>query len=311
MADAMQKMDFTVEVSDRQKEETRELTEQLLKDPEVLALAEKQNIPLSVIASHPWTVDEWRRETAPCRGCRGLAVCRARVRGYQNMLVYDGILKKVQTPCRFQKEQLDARRHLKNYLICDLPRSMETVSFYNISTDGEMSAYLKAFSTALDASGNGEGLYLYGPMGMGKTYLAACACNEKARQGDKVAFVYWPDFVQRMASMVVSGEYRTEMERLKFARFAVIDDIGAESVTEWNRDQLLLPVLNARYEAGLTTWFTSNEDLKSLRDHFRFSSKGDQADVKAERILDRIKALSKPEALTGKYRRGNRLTVNN
>lgn len=303
MADGMQKMDFTVEVSETAKKETEALAESLLQDPMVRQFAEEHKIPSAVLLKHPWMVDEWRKSVAPCRDCRGLAFCTSAVRGYRNMLAYDGILKKVQSPCRFQREQLDARRHLKNYLIRDLPRSMETVSFYNIRTDGEMAAYLNAMEAAVEASGNREGLYLYGPMGMGKTYLAACACNERARQGEKVAFVYWPDFVQRMASMVVSGEYRTEMERLKFARFAVIDDIGAESVTEWNRDQLLLPVLNARYEAGLTTWFTSNEDMNSLRDHFRFSSKGDQADVKAGRILDRIRALSKPEALTGKYRR--------
>lgn len=299
----MQKMDFTIEISEKEKQDTDVLVKQLLDDSMVMNYAVKHNIPLSVIKSHPWSIDEWRKETKPCESCKGLAYCTARIEGYQNMPVYDGILKMVQTACRYKKEELTKRQHLSNYLINDLPHQMETVTFSSIETEQEKKDYLKTAGAALVASTKNRGLYLYGPMGMGKTYLAACAANERAKKGMKVAFVYWPDFVQRMASMVVSGEYRTEMERLKFAGFAVIDDIGAESVTEWNRDQLLLPVLNARYEAGLVTWFTSNEDLDSLLDHFRFSSKGDQADVKAERILDRIKALSTPEALTGKYRR--------
>lgn len=299
----MQKMDFTIEISEKEKQDTDALVEQLLADPMVMNYATKHDIPLSIIRSHPWTIDEWRKQIRPCESCKGLAYCKAQIEGYQNMLVYDGILKKVQTPCRYKEAELTKCKHLSNYLINDLPRNMETVTFGTIETEDEKKAYLKTASAALVASQNNQGLYLYGPMGMGKTYLAACAANVRAKKGMKVAFVYWPDFVQRMASMVKSGEYRTEMERLKYAKFAVIDDIGAESVTEWNRDQLLLPVLNARYEAGLTTWFTSNEDLDSLLDHFRFSSKGDQADVKAERILDRIKALSSPEALTGKYRR--------
>ena len=299
----MQKMDFTIEISEKEKHDTDALIQQLLADQMVMQYVTEHHIPVSVIRSHPWTMDEWRKQMKPCEKCRGLAFCKADIEGYQNMPVYDGILKKVQTPCRYKEAELTKRKHLANYLINDLPKSMETVLFDQAINFEENNSYIETFKKVSAAAENNTGIFLYGRLGVGKTYLAACAANEKAMQGIKVAFVYWPDFVQRMASMVISGEYRTEMDRLKYAKFAVIDDIGAESVTEWNRDQLLLPVLNARYEAGLTTWFTSNFNYETLLDHFRFSSKGDQADVKAERILDRIKALSSPEALTGKYRR--------
>jgi primosomal protein DnaI len=80
-------------------------------------------------------------------------------------------------------------------------------------------------------------------MGVGKTYLAACAANERARKGDKTAFIHYPTFTMRMAAQINDGEYRTELKRLMYADFLVIDDIGAENCTEWNRDQLLLPLL--------------------------------------------------------------------
>jgi primosomal protein DnaI len=106
-----------------------------------------------------------------------------------------------------------------------------------------------------------------------------------------------------MAASVSDGEYRTEFERLKFCRFLVIDDIGAESVTEWNRDAVLLPVLDARYEDGLATWFTSNCDYESLKSHFMYVRGGKEESLKASRILERIQAMCEIALLTGKDRR--------
>ena len=89
---------------------------------------------------------------------------------------------------------------------------------------------------------------------------------------------------------------------MQYAEFAVIDDIGAENVTEWNRDSVLLPILNARYEANLPTWFTSNCDIASLRVHYSFS-RGKQEELKAARIIERITSMCTVAVLTGEDRR--------
>ena len=88
----MQKMDFTIEISEKEKQDTDALVENLLADKMVMNYATKHNIPLSVIKSHPWSIDEWRKTTKPCESCKGLACCTARIEGYQNMPIYDGIL---------------------------------------------------------------------------------------------------------------------------------------------------------------------------------------------------------------------------
>ena len=140
-------------------------------------------------------------------------------------------------------------------------------------------------------------------MGVGKTYLCACACNAYARDKKKAAFIHYPSFVQRMASRVQAGEYKQELDILKFVPFLVIDEIGGESVTEWNRDSILFPILNERYEKRLPTWFTSNEDLESLRNHFVVTNKGKQEKLKAMRIMERIRSMAKPIELVCENRR--------
>ena len=103
--------------------------------------------------------------------------------------------------------------------------------------------------------------------------------------------------------MAYSGEFRSAVEKLSYAKFVVIDDIGAESVTEWNRDNILLPVLNARYEAKLPTWFTSNYDPAALKSHFSFTSKGNEDLLKAARIVERIEVGCELLALSCEDRR--------
>ena len=85
-----------------------------------------------------------------------------------------------------------------------------------------------------------------------------------------------------------------------YADFLVIDDIGAENCTEWNRDVILMPLLNHRYEEGLATWFSSNCDIPSLQRHFTFSANNREDVLKAERIIERIRHMAKAVALTGR-----------
>ena len=184
-----------------------------------------------------------------------------------------------------------------------MPDHLCSVSFSKIDLTKEKNEYVFAYSQALACFNDHVGVYLYGSMGVGKTYLCACACNAYARDQKKVAFIHYPSFVQRMASRVQAGEYKQELDILKFVPFLVIDEIGGEGVTEWNRDSILFPILNERYEKRLPTWFTSNEDLESLKNHFVVTNKGKQEKLKAMRIMERIRSMAKPIALVCENRR--------
>ncbi len=301
----MEKLNFNPVSNKEMEKSTEELVHALEQEAIVRKVFQKNGIPAECLERYPWKIKRWLNAFKPCQGCKGLAFCKQSRKGYFENLVYDGMLQTVQEACRYEKERLNARTHMKNYLVSDLSHNLETVSFKNISMRDESEEYLKVLAEAMDASSKKEGLYLYGTMGSGKTYLSACACNDHARGAEKVAFIHYPTFCQRMQSSMMDGEYKSEFAKLTFASFLVIDDIGAESVTEWNRDSILLPLLNARYEEGLTTWFTSNDDFESLLMHFTFSNRGKQEELKATRILERIQAMSKPVVLTGKDRRNH------
>ena len=69
------------------------------------------------------------------------------------------------------------------------------------------------------------------------------------------------------------------------------------------RDELIFPVLNQRMEEKKKTWFTSNEDFISLHDHYRFSAKLGEEEMKAVRIMERIQNLAQMLELKGENRR--------
>ena len=79
----------------------------------------------------------------------------------------------------------------------------------------------------------------------------------------------------------------------------LIDDIGAEKVSEWSRDEILGTILQTRMNNYKTTFFTSNYTIDELENHF--AKDGDK--VAAARIIERIKYLCEDIAIEGENRR--------
>ena len=82
-----------------------------------------------------------------------------------------------------------------------------------------------------------------------------------------------------------------KLDYLKNVDLLLIDDIGAENVTAWGRDEILGAILQYRMNNKLSTFFTSNLNLEELESHLSFS-KNSEDKVKARRIIERIKQLS-------------------
>jgi len=70
-----------------------------------------------------------------------------------------------------------------------------------------------------------------------------------------------------------------------------LDDLGAENVTPWARDEILGTILQYRMDNNLTTFFTSNLTIEELEEHLS-GKKGELDKVKARRIIERIKQLT-------------------
>jgi len=78
----------------------------------------------------------------------------------------------------------------------------------------------------------------------------------------------------------------------------LLDDIGAEKVTEWGRDEIIGTILQTRMNNAMPTFFTSNLTISELEHHLSLTKDNEDL-VKAKRLIERIKFLTEDIELLG------------
>ena len=113
-------------------------------------------------------------------------------------------------------------------------------------------------------------LFLYGPFGTGKTGLAvACLREIVATTGEPALFFTTPALLDAIRATYSPGaphDEREVIDAVQNAPLLVLDDLGAERVTDWVAERLFA-VINHRHGEELMTIFTSNLNIAQLGAH--------------------------------------------
>ena len=125
--------------------------------------------------------------------------------------------------------------------------------------------------------------------------MIAALFNDLAKDGYESSIIFWPEFLRQ----AFYDDFKSKYEQIKRVPLLLIDDIGAENITAWNRDEILCPLLQYRMDEKLTTFFTSNLTLEELEEHLAVSKSGVES-VKAGRIIARIKQLTESKEMISK-----------
>lgn len=140
-----------------------------------------------------------------------------------------------------------------------------------------------------------KGLLLFGTVGTGKTYIAACIANALIDRG-------YTCLVTNFARLTntISGMYDGKQEYIDgLDRFSllVIDDLASERDTEY-MNEIVTNIIDARYRSGKPMIVTTNltsEELKNPRD------------VRKQRIYSRLMEMCIPLEVKGTDRRKKKL----
>lgn len=193
------------------------------------------------------------------------------------------------------KKYLDETKFLTNYIVNDAV-NLYSLSLKDLVIENETSSYLKLYDFLVKALSKIEsldkGLYIMGDLGIGKTYLMVAFLNDLARMNYQVAFTKTNTLMSRLKMMDNFDERNIVVERLKHARILVLDDLGSEMNTAYNKDDILLPILDYRMENKLLTFFTSNYDLEALDVLYSDYGKKYNDPVSAKRLTERINTLA-------------------
>lgn len=244
-------------------------------------------------------------ELKNCKNCKNIMECKNTMCGYvyypsilQDNLVFSYV------PCKYKKKLDNDTSYQNNIISFDMPKEIINASMKDIYTDDknrlEAIKWLTTFIKKIENGEKSKGLFLTGNFGCGKTYLVAAAFNELAKKGKKVACLYYPEFLRSLKERF-SDDYREIFDKVKKCDLLLIDDIGAETVTCWNRDEVLGTILQYRMQEDLPTFFTSNLSINELETHLAYNDS--EGKLKARRIIERIKYLTDNITMIAENRR--------
>ena len=272
------------------------------------SLTKKLNLPKEYLMKYTSSLEESCRELENCKKCKNIYNCKNSYEGHvfypsilSNNLVFDYV------PCKYKKELDEQNKYKNNIYLFEVPKEIKEASMKNIDLENpdrfEIIKWLKNFLDNYESRVGMKGLYLTGNFGCGKTYLISAALNELAKKDHQIAIIYYPEFLRSLKESFGDQEtYNEKFKLIKRVEILLIDDIGAETMTEWSRDEVLGTKLQYRMQEGLTTFFTSNLSIKDLEEHFSISARGIEK-VKAKRIIERIKHLTIEMTLVSENKR--------
>lgn len=198
--------------------------------------------------------------------------------------------------------EISIKKHLH---LINLPEKLHDVRLSRIDMTSERVEVMTAIQQFLYQYSHDihqKGLYLAGNFGVGKTYILAGLANQVAAMNKYVVFLHVPTFIASLSSHFNDNSLQTEVQKIANADFLVLDDIGAENLSQWSRDEVLAVILQARMDNVLPTFFSSNFAMNDLEDHFK-ETKNTIEPVKAARLMERIRALAKEVIISGPNRR--------
>lgn len=115
-----------------------------------------------------------------------------------------------------------------------------------------------------------EGLYIFGDSGVGKTHLVCALAKYLMESGLDVMFYNTGDFLEKLREEFQKPSYDEDdyffslfRETMDFKGVLILDDLGAEKISDWARERLYL-IINKKYEDLTPMIFTSNCDIEIL-----------------------------------------------
>jgi primosomal protein DnaI len=251
---------------------------------------------------------EYISQSKECRYCPSLQECKNMMEGYDPHLVIRGNTIDIdyhRCPRKvIHDERTSAQRLIKSLYV---PKDILQASFSTLDLDSksrlEAVRLAKNFVENYTEGTKMKGLYFYGKFGVGKSYLLGAMANELAEKKIGSLIVYVPEFFREIKQSLGDNTVNEKLEMVKSAPILMLDDIGAETMSSWGRDEILGTILQFRMLENLPTFFTSNFNFNELTHHLTYSQRGEEEKLKAARIMERIKYLSQPVLIDGRNRR--------
>ena len=139
---------------------------------------------------------------------------------------------------------------------------------------------------------NNIGLLLFGNVGTGKTFFAACIANALIDKGIPVLMTNFSKLLNDLSGFKEEDK-NSYIRSLNNFDLLIIDDLGVERQSDYALEQVF-NVIDSRYKNGQPLIVTTNLSMEDLKN---------PQDMKLKRIYDRILEMTIPIKVDGVSRR--------
>lgn len=284
----------------------RDLMKKVYEDPDVIAFLDKNKAELteSNVQRADAKLYEFLSEKNKIILGKGMIAP-----GYKPQLVLNNHMIDVSyVPTDALIEAQKSKALAKRVKSMSMSKDIKNATMNDFDMDGRgdaLSQSLKFITEFVaDPSAYHQAMYFYGSFGVGKTYLLGAMANELANRGYQTTLMHFPSFAVEIKNAISDNRVYDMLNAVKKSEILMIDDIGADAMSSWVRDDILGVILQYRMQEELPTFFSSNFSMKQLEDeHLRISQKGEDEPLKAKRIMERVHFLTKEVKIVGKNRR--------
>lgn len=173
-----------------------------------------------------------------------------------------------------------------------MPQNLQDASFARyIRRPENEKAYAAAKTYAERFSqmyASGQGLLLYGAVGAGKSYTAACIANALMEQGVSAVMTSFVSILREFS--LGSAEEERLMRRINAAKLLILDDLGAERSTDYAMEKVYA-VIDSRVRTEKPMILTTNLTMEFIKN---------PNDIRYTRIYDRILRVCYPVQMIGR-----------
>ena len=276
------------------------------KNPEFKKFTQSINLNDKILMKYTSSLKQCFDEKENCKNCKGIENCKNEVIGcFYEPIIIDGNLNFLHKTCKYKNKILHDIEYIKDGYFFEVSKEVRNAKMKDIYTDDkkrkELIKWVINFIKDYKEGKSCKGLYLSGNFGSGKSYIVSAMINELVKDGYKGALIYYPEFLRNLKSSF-GKDFEEKFEFAKKADLLLLDDIGAENISSWSRDEILGPIIQYRMDEKLPTFFTSNLSIEELEVHL--SESKDKIDkIKAKRIIERIKFITDDLTLISENKR--------
>lgn len=234
----------------------------------------------------------------------GLIYCgKCHTRKQRELTWIDKSIRKVPVMCKCMKEaaNAEAERFRKEEEMHNLRRArissmmddnFRTATFGNYKTNSMNEKnykvamnYCQEFRTMYEKN---QGLLLYGSVGTGKSFTAACIANYLLNENRSVVMTSFVRILQELQGFDREKE-EAFANKLNTVSLLIVDDLGAERSTDYALEKVY-GIIDNRYRAKKPLILTTNLTLQQMQEN---------SDIRYERIYDRIFEMCFPIEFDG------------